>query len=390
VAESDDPVIVGGWSGSEYRRLSPWKRFTAALPMRTALTGVALVWLLGCVWSFEEQTNFAAAKGFTLPWLLPLVIDGLAAAMAGVAYAASLDARPAIPARIATALAVAASATSNGAWAYERAGTDAGTVALAVGIPVAANLAFEVLLSELRRQIQRRRGQRPPVAIPYPRIIRIVLSPFKTFVTWRRLVLEITDPRREIEPMSPVPAVEPAAAVRVPVRAEPADGTDPPTASMPRVRPEPAQRASAEVNRASRPRRPVMATAATSNGGGSRTNGGGSRTIGGGTMGGGTIGGETIGGNGFDGRVLRVAELIKGGEDLTGDAVGEMFGCSARTGRRLLAQGVELATRRNGNHGGATNGTPDGPRDAEPADREQRTEHTDAAQPLSVVSAPNS
>ncbi|MCW2631648.1 MAG: hypothetical protein JWR88_610 [Pseudonocardia sp.] len=350
MAESGDPVIVGGWSGSEYRRLSPWKRFTAALPMRSALTGVALVWLLGCVWSFEEQTNFAAAKGFTLPWLLPLVIDGLAAAMAGVAYAASLDARPAIPARIATALAVAASATSNGAWAYERAGTDAGTVALAVGIPVAANLAFEVLLSELRRQIQRRRGQRPPVAIPYPRIIRIALSPFKTFVTWRRLVLEITDPRREIEPMTPVPAVEAAAAVRVPVRAGPADGTDPPTARMPRIRPEPAQQLRAEVDRGSRPRRPVLATAATSNGG--RSNGG--RSNGGRTMGGGTIGG-----NGFDARVLRVTELIRGGEDLTGDAVGEMFGCSARTGRRLLAQGVELASRRNGNHEGATGGAPD-------------------------------
>jgi hypothetical protein len=71
------------------------------------------------------------------------------------------------------------------------------------------------------------------------------------------------------------------------------------------------------------------------------------------------MGGGTIGGNGFDARVLRVTELIRGGEDLTGDAVGEMFGCSARTGRRLLAQGVELASRRNGNHEGATGGAPD-------------------------------
>jgi hypothetical protein len=160
--------------------------------MRTALTGVGVVWLLGCVWSFEEQTNFAAAKGFTLPWLLPLVIDGLAAAMAGVAYAASLDARPAIPARVATAVAVGASAASNAAWAWERAAGDPGTVALAVAIPIAANVAFEVLLSEMRRQVQRGRGQRPPVALPYPRVIRLVLAPASTFVTWRRTVLALT------------------------------------------------------------------------------------------------------------------------------------------------------------------------------------------------------
>ena len=414
MAESDDPVIVGGWSMSAYRRLSPWKRFTAALPMRTALTGVGLVWLLGCVWSFEEQTNFAAAKGFTLPWLLPLVIDGLAAAMAGVAYAASLDARPAIPARIATALAVAASATSNGVWASERAGADIATIALAVGIPVAANVAFEVLLSEMRRQIQRRRGQRPPVAIPYPRFVRIVLSPFKTFFAWRRLVLEITDPRHEIEPVVP-PAAEPAAAepaaaepaaaepaavvapsaAQVPARPEPDDSTDPPTTRLPRVRPEPAQPARAEVDRASRPRRPAaVATAAASNNGGNGSSGA----------------------NGFDGRVQQVAELIRGGEDLTGDAVGEMFGCSARTGRRLLAQGVELATRRNGDHAPAPDPEPApshegngralvadedrASRDAESDQREEQQERADrddpqparadAPQPFSVISGSNS
>src|SRR2546423_1562842 len=106
--------------------LSRWRRFTAALPMRTALTGVGVVWLLGCVWSFEEQTNFAAAKGFTLPWLLPLVIDGLAAAMAGVAYAASLDAQPAIQARLATALAGAARAGANAARGRGRAHREPG------------------------------------------------------------------------------------------------------------------------------------------------------------------------------------------------------------------------------------------------------------------------
>lgn len=168
-----------------------WGRFTSALPMRGALVAVAAVWALGCVWSFEEQTAFARSMGFLFPFLLPLVIDGLAASMAAVAWAASLDARPAIPARLATVAAVAASSASNGVWANERTHNPV-AVAVAVGIPVAANLAFEVLLAELRRQVQRRRGLPPPVAVPYPRAIRVVLSPFRTFAEWRRMVLTLT------------------------------------------------------------------------------------------------------------------------------------------------------------------------------------------------------
>jgi hypothetical protein len=160
--------------------------------MRTALMAVSTVWILGCVWSYQEQSAFAASKGFTFPHLLPLVIDGFAVSMAGVAWAASLDARPAIPARLATIVAVAASSASNGAWAYLRAHHDLTTVVLGVTVPIAANLAFEVLLAELRRQVQRRRGLPPPVAIPYPRLIRIALAPFNTFKTWRTLVLELT------------------------------------------------------------------------------------------------------------------------------------------------------------------------------------------------------
>jgi hypothetical protein len=160
--------------------------------MRTALLAVSTVWILGCVWSYQEQSAFAASKGFTFPHLLPLVIDGFAVSMAGVAWAASLDARPAIPARLATIIAVAASSTSNGAWAYLRAHHDITTVVLGVTVPIAANLAFEVLLAELRRQVQRRRGLPPPVAIPYPRLIRIALAPFNTFKTWRTLVLQLT------------------------------------------------------------------------------------------------------------------------------------------------------------------------------------------------------
>ncbi len=160
--------------------------------MRTALIAVGVVWVLGCVWSYQEQSEFAASKGFSFPHLLPLVIDGFAVSMAGVSWAASLDARPAIPARLATIVAVGASSASNGVWAYLRANHDMVTVVLGVAVPIAANLAFEVLLAELRRQVQRRRGLPPPVAVPYPRMIRMALAPWQTFRAWRTLVLDIT------------------------------------------------------------------------------------------------------------------------------------------------------------------------------------------------------
>lgn len=186
------PDPDAAWNKPPPRRESRWRRFTAALPMRTALIAVGVVWLLGCVWSYQEQSEFAASKGFSFPHLLPLVIDGFAVSMAGVSWAASLDARPAIPARLATIIAVGASSASNGVWAYLRANHDMVTVVLGVAVPIAANLAFEVLLAELRRQVQRRRGLPPPVAVPYPRMIRMALAPWQTFRAWRALVLEIT------------------------------------------------------------------------------------------------------------------------------------------------------------------------------------------------------
>jgi hypothetical protein len=170
-----------------------WRRISAAMPMRTALAAVAVVWVLGGVWSFREQSAFASVKGFEFPHLLPLVIDGFAVSMAGVSWAASLDARPAVAARLATVLAVTASSSSNGVWAWLRTSHDTVTVALGVAVPVAANLAFEVLLAELRRQVQRRRGLPAPVALPYPRVIRMVLAPSQTFRAWRSLVLDLTE-----------------------------------------------------------------------------------------------------------------------------------------------------------------------------------------------------
>jgi hypothetical protein len=163
------------------------------LPLRIALAAVALVWVFGCVWSFREQTGFAESKHFRIPELLPLVVDGLAISLAAVAWAASLDGRPAIFARLATAVGVAGSAASNGAFAWERSRADTGTVLLAVAVPVAANLAFEVLLAESRRQVLRRRGLPTPVAVPYPRLVRICLAPWSTFWQWRGLVLAATD-----------------------------------------------------------------------------------------------------------------------------------------------------------------------------------------------------
>jgi Protein of unknown function (DUF2637) len=200
---------------------SRWRRIGAALPMHTALLAVAVVWVLGGVWSYQEQSRFASVKGFEFPHLLPLVIDGFAVSMAGVAWAASLDARPAVAARLATVLAVAASSGSNGVWAWLRTNHDTVTVALGVAVPVAANLAFEVLLAELRRQVQRRRGLPAPVALPYPRVIRMVLAPRHTFRTWRALVLDLTE-------LTPIP---PPAEARAVVATTPADGEPGPRAA---------------------------------------------------------------------------------------------------------------------------------------------------------------
>lgn len=190
------PPPTKGWARFTASAAAWWTRFTTYLPMRLALTAVTAVWALGAVWSFTEQRAFAGAKTFTDPALLPLVLDGFAIAMACVAFAASLDGRPAIPARLATVIGVIASAASNGVWAAQRSnaphGPDMTTVAIGVGIPVFANVAFEVLLAELRRQVQRKRGMPAPVAIPSLRLIRLVLAPRSTFKAWRDEVLART------------------------------------------------------------------------------------------------------------------------------------------------------------------------------------------------------
>lgn len=171
-----------------------WERFKLALPMRVALCAVAMVWLLGCLWSLREQAALAAHSGFLIPWVLGLVLDGLAIACAVVSYAASLDGRAAVKARLVLAAAVIASAGSNGVWAWERSGGQVITIALAVGVPVAANVAFEVLLGERRLQVKRRRGLPAPIPVEPPRLIRLVLSPIAEPRAWRARVLATTSP----------------------------------------------------------------------------------------------------------------------------------------------------------------------------------------------------
>lgn len=170
--------------------------WTAHIPLGIALALIAGVWVAGAVWSFDEQTRYARAKGFDIPELLSLVLDGMAIAMAAVSWAASLDARPAFFARLVTAVAITASSASNGAWAWTRSHGDEQTIILASAVPVLAMLAFEVLLSEVRRQVLRRRGQPGPVVVPPPRLIRVMLAPVSTLRDWRRLVLDATEPRK--------------------------------------------------------------------------------------------------------------------------------------------------------------------------------------------------
>ncbi|MEU1810921.1 DUF2637 domain-containing protein [Micromonospora aurantiaca (nom. illeg.)] len=175
-------------------------------PTVIALALIAAVWVCGAVWSFEEQTRLAQQLGFEIPELLPLTLDGLAVAMAAVAFAASLDARPAVYARLITAVAIGASAASNASAAWRRSAGDEQTVVIAAGVAVAAMFAFEVLLGEVRRQVLRHRGQPGPVAIVYPRLVRLFLSPWPTFTSWRRLVLDATDPGRDFDRQPPVKA----------------------------------------------------------------------------------------------------------------------------------------------------------------------------------------
>ncbi|MGH3099242.1 MAG: DUF2637 domain-containing protein [Streptosporangiales bacterium] len=200
---------------------SRWARFTVGLPLRLALSMVAGVWLAGCVWSFREQTDLAAWAGFDVPVLLPGVLDGLAVGMAAVAWSAALDGRTAAAARGGTGLAVLASAASNATWAWLRSDASPVPVLLGAVIPLAANLAFEVLLGEHRRLVERRRGSQvhPPLPTLHPSRWRY--APLRAFLEQRRMVLELTAPAATMTSATPTsdqtsategPRIEPLAA----------------------------------------------------------------------------------------------------------------------------------------------------------------------------------
>lgn len=203
------------------------RRFVNALPLGVALFCIALVAVGGWVWSFEEQTRWARTLNFQIPELLPLVLDGLALSLAGVAFAAALDGRPAVTARLGTFVAVLSSSASNAAGAWSRSGGNEETVIVASVVPIAANLAFEVFLGELRRQVHRRRGLPAPVAVNGPRMIRLALAPIATTKEWRTYVLKATalpDSSHESDPIG--------SATDQPAQPAPAPNPDP-TGSTP-------------------------------------------------------------------------------------------------------------------------------------------------------------
>lgn len=185
-------------------------RLVRGLPVAVGLLLTAAVWAAGAVWSFSEQRDFAAARGFDAPALLPLTIDGLALALAVVAWSAALDGRAAVQARLGALTALAASALSNATYAYTRTRADLVAVALAAGVPLAAAVAFETLLAELRKGVHRRRGLPAPAAVAGPRIIRLALAPTRAWAEWRRHVLTVTaPPSAETPKAAPVEGVQP-------------------------------------------------------------------------------------------------------------------------------------------------------------------------------------
>lgn len=171
-------------------------------PMTVSLGAVAIVWIGGAVFNFSEQARYAETSGFELPFLLPLLLDGLAIALAAVATSASMDGRAAIVPRLGTLVAVGASSWVSGHAAYARAFVrvdamsletefDSTRVIIGVGVPLFSLLAFEVLLVEIRRVVQKVRGRVSPVPIPMPRLVMwIAQPPWRTYGMWRRAALD--------------------------------------------------------------------------------------------------------------------------------------------------------------------------------------------------------
>jgi hypothetical protein len=186
-------------------------------------------------------------------------------------------------------------------------------------------LAFEVLLSEMRRQVQRKRGDPAPVRIPFPRVLRWVLAPWSTFAEWRRLVLELTALRPSVTTaVSPrSEAVPPEEHMRIgdalAVSENGVSGEQRSTTDILAVTP---------VSRPDFSHREVPATADTlehnSPDPDLRVDPPAKRASAG------------------DERVRQLVQLLNAGEEPTGEQVGTQFGCSARTGQRLIERAREV------------------------------------------------
>ncbi|HEX4247459.1 MAG TPA: hypothetical protein VH008_06300, partial [Pseudonocardia sp.] len=173
--------------------------------------------------------------------------------------------------------------------------------------------------------VQRRRGLPPPVAIPYPRVIRIALAPWQTFRTWRTLVLELTaldHTTTQVVPTAQAPnQAPPRPAVAVP-QAGPARLPGPPA---PAAAPPPSAVADEHSSVADDWHPDQGEQGDQSEQGGEQRQD--RRSI--------------------DPRVLRLARYLMGAPDadeVTGEMVGPLLGIEVapRTGRRLLGQAREL------------------------------------------------
>jgi Protein of unknown function (DUF2637) len=214
----------------------PWRATAATTAVLVAaLLGVAAVWGLSAWWSFAEQTAAADHLHFRHPAVLPWTLDGLACALALTAFAAALDSRPAVAARLGVFAALSGSVWSNGLGVHIRAaGLDDEKAALlvAVIVPLSAFIAFEVLLGQVRRLVFRWRGLPAPAPLPTLRVTRLLLAPRKAFGEWRRAVLDVTDPLIVVGPADvavaslPSGSATPDAGVAVP----PVGGASPTTA----------------------------------------------------------------------------------------------------------------------------------------------------------------
>lgn len=220
------------------------------VPTVAALSLTTAVFLTGAWFNFAEQRAWAEGRGYGMPVLLPIFLDGLALALAVVSMSASLDGRTAIPQRIGSFVAILSSSAVSGTAAYHRMSDvaslthsralDWSVVALGGAIPLLCFMAYENVLAELRRLIMKLRGQVSPQPIPKPRAVMwIVQPPWRTFAEWRTGALEqcraelvvvqarVTEDPQVPPPIEPPMMIEASETVTRTVRRSVTSGMDP-------------------------------------------------------------------------------------------------------------------------------------------------------------------